>query len=90
MRRGSINFVISQKNKFKNHETNFSAARITNQRLKRSSKQTERGSTDEKVNSEEIMDAKWNNVMDNALVRVTLVIVGFGAWLAISYGLLSL
>ena len=36
------------------------------------------------------MDAKWNNVMDNALVRVTLVIVGFGAWLEISYGLLSL
>ncbi len=36
------------------------------------------------------MDAKWNNIVDNALVRTTLIVLGFGAWLAISYGLLSL
>jgi hypothetical protein len=36
------------------------------------------------------MDAKWNNVVDNFVVRVTLIALGFGAWLAIGYGLLSL
>jgi len=36
------------------------------------------------------MDAKWNNLIDNTLVRILLVAVGFGVWLAISYGLLSL
>jgi len=36
------------------------------------------------------MDAKWNAVADNLAVRALLVVAGFGAWLAISYGLLSL
>lgn len=36
------------------------------------------------------MDAKWNNVIDNLAVRSLLLAVGFGVWLAISYGLLSL
>lgn len=36
------------------------------------------------------MDAKWNNVIDNLSVRATLLVLGFGAWLAISYSLLSL
>jgi hypothetical protein len=36
------------------------------------------------------MDAKWNKVVDNPAVRSLLLAVGFGIWLAISYGLLSL
>jgi hypothetical protein len=36
------------------------------------------------------MDAKWNNIIDNLPVRVTLLLVGFGVWLAITYGLLAL
>jgi hypothetical protein len=36
------------------------------------------------------MDAKWNNVIDNTMVRIAMVAVGFGAWLAIGYGLMSL
>ncbi len=36
------------------------------------------------------MDAKWNNLIDNTLVRVLLIVVGFGVWLAVSYELLSL
>jgi len=36
------------------------------------------------------MDAKWNHIVDNAVVRATLIVLGFGAWLAVSYGLLSL
>jgi len=35
------------------------------------------------------MDAKWNNVMDNTAVRIGMLVVGFGAWLAIGYGLLA-
>ncbi len=35
------------------------------------------------------MDAKWNQVADNVAVRAIMLAVGFGAWLAISYGLLS-
>jgi len=38
---------------------------------------------------EAIMDAKWNKVIDNLSVRATLLVLGFGAWLAISYSLLS-
>ncbi|HET6840191.1 MAG TPA: hypothetical protein VFK06_00635 [Candidatus Angelobacter sp.] len=38
----------------------------------------------------DIMDAKWNNLIDNTLVRVILIVVGFGVWLAVSYELLSL
>jgi hypothetical protein len=36
------------------------------------------------------MDAKWNNIVDNTMVRLAMVVIGFGAWLAIGYGLLSL
>jgi hypothetical protein len=35
------------------------------------------------------MDAKWNNVVDNIAVRIGALVVGFGVWLAASYGLLS-
>lgn len=36
------------------------------------------------------MDAKWNKVVDNFAVRSAMLVVGFGAWLAISYGLLTM
>jgi len=36
------------------------------------------------------MDAKWNKVIDRLAVRTALLIMGFGAWLVISYGLLAL
>jgi len=36
------------------------------------------------------MDAKWNTIIDNLAVRTVLLVVGFGAWLAISYGFLAL
>jgi hypothetical protein len=39
---------------------------------------------------EDFMDAKWNNVIDNTMVRIAMVVVGFGAWFAIGYGLMSL
>jgi hypothetical protein len=43
-----------------------------------------------KTNSlEAVMDAKWNNIVDNTMVRIAMVVVGFGAWLAIGYGLLA-
>jgi hypothetical protein len=35
------------------------------------------------------MDAKWNNVIDRFSVRLLLLAVGFGLWLAISYGVLA-
>jgi hypothetical protein len=35
------------------------------------------------------MDAKWNNVIDRFSVRLLLLAVGFGVWLAISYGVLA-
>jgi len=35
------------------------------------------------------MDAKWNNVIDRFSVRLALLAVGFGLWLAISYGVLA-
>ena len=35
------------------------------------------------------MDAKWNNIVDNAAVRIGMVVTGFGIWLALSYALLS-
>jgi hypothetical protein len=38
---------------------------------------------------EDIMDAKWNNIVDNTIVRIGMLVVGFGAWLAIGYGLLA-
>jgi hypothetical protein len=36
------------------------------------------------------MDAKWNRVIDRLAVRTALLLMGFGAWLAISYGLLAM
>lgn len=36
------------------------------------------------------MDAKWNRIIDKLTVRTALLVVGFGAWLAISYSLLAL
>jgi len=35
------------------------------------------------------MDAKWNNVIDRFSVRLVLLAVAFGVWLAISYGVLA-
>lgn len=35
------------------------------------------------------MDAKWNNVVDNAAIRIAMLVVGFGAWVAIGYTLLA-
>jgi hypothetical protein len=35
------------------------------------------------------MDAKWNDVIDRASVRISMVVVVFGAWLAISYSLMK-
>jgi len=35
------------------------------------------------------MDAKWNNIMDNAAVRIGAVVVVLGVWVAIAYGLLA-
>jgi hypothetical protein len=74
----------------KKHETKFHRVRITNQRLLSPSNKTERSSHKGKGKAEEIMDAKWNPIVDNVVVRTTLLILGFGAWLAISYGILSL
>ena len=36
------------------------------------------------------MDAKWNKVIDKLTVRTALLMLGFGAWLAVSYGLLAM
>ncbi len=35
------------------------------------------------------MDAKWNNIVDNTAVRIVMIVVGFGTWLAIGYGILA-
>jgi hypothetical protein len=35
------------------------------------------------------MDAKWNKIVDKPVVRIAMVVAGFGIWLALSYGLLS-
>ncbi len=35
------------------------------------------------------MDAKWNKVIDRFSVRLALLALGFGIWLAISYGVLA-
>jgi hypothetical protein len=47
-------------------------------------------STQQRNYLEAFMDAKWNNIVDNTMVRLAMVVIGFGAWLAIGYGLLSL
>jgi hypothetical protein len=46
-------------------------------------------STKNRIFPEDVMDAKWNNIVDNTMVRIGMVVVGFGAWLAIGYGLLA-
>ena len=38
--------------------------------------------------SEEFMDAKYNYLIDNTAVRLTLIVAGFSLWLAASVGLL--
>jgi hypothetical protein len=35
------------------------------------------------------MDAKWNNIVDNTMVRIGMVVAGFGAWFVIGYRLLA-
>jgi hypothetical protein len=35
------------------------------------------------------MDAKWNSVVDNMAVRISMVVIGFGAWFALGYSLLA-
>jgi hypothetical protein len=35
------------------------------------------------------MDSKYNNLMDNTAFRLTLIVVGFSAWLVVSLGLLA-
>ena len=47
-----------------------------------------RGVSTSKLQEEEIMDAKYNKLMDNTFFRVTLIAVGFAAWLFVSVGLL--
>jgi hypothetical protein len=36
------------------------------------------------------MDAKWNKIIDKLTVRTALLVLGFVAWLGISYGLLAM
>ena len=35
------------------------------------------------------MDAKWNKVVDNCAVRAGMLVLAFGVWLAIAYGVLA-
>ena len=64
-------------------ETKFLRVRIVNQTVAIQSKRVwER-------TREEYMDAKWNSIIDNPAVRIAMVIVGFGVWFAVSYGLLA-
>jgi hypothetical protein len=35
------------------------------------------------------MDAKWNKYIDNFAVRTGMLVLGFGMWLLISYGVLA-
>jgi hypothetical protein len=64
----------------------FRGGRITNQELQTSSKRVQH---EKNKISGGVMDAKWNNIVDNTMVRIAMVVVGFGAWLAIGYGLLA-
>ena len=58
--------------------------------LTKSCKHRQRVAAREKAKiSGDVMDAKWNNIVDNTMVRIAMVVVGFGAWLAIGYGLLA-
>ena len=64
--------------------TKLFSLRIVNQKVPGTSKEIT-----ERQNLEALMDAKWNNVIDRFSVRVGLLVVGFGIWLAISYGILA-
>jgi hypothetical protein len=35
------------------------------------------------------MDAKWNDVVDRTSVRLTMTLIGFGAWLALAVALIA-
>jgi hypothetical protein len=37
----------------------------------------------------QIVDAKWNNIVDNTMVRIAMMVAGFSAWLLVSYSLLA-
>ena len=71
--------------------------RIVNQRVQESSKVAERQKDKNTVfenelecsKMEAVMDAKWNEVIDRFSTRLLLLAVGFGVWLAISYGVLA-
>jgi hypothetical protein len=67
--------------------TYFPGRRITNQELQTPVKRFQR--EDKRNFSGGVMNAKWNNIVDNTMVRIAMVVVGFGAWLAIGYGLLA-
>jgi hypothetical protein len=61
--------------------------RIVNQRVPKPSKlEKNKGSSS---HLEAIMDAKWNDIIDRFSTRLLLLAVGFGVWLAISYGVLA-
>jgi len=57
--------------------------------LTKSSKARQKDLQHETNSLEAVMDAKWNDIVDNTMVRIGMVVIGFGAWLAIGYGLLA-
>lgn len=61
--------------------------RIVNRRVLKPSKLEKNEETVR--NLEVIMDAKWNGIIDRFSTRLLLLAVGFGVWLAISYGVLA-
>jgi len=69
------------------HGTYFGDERITNQELQNASKKCSNKQEEDLENN--FMDAKWNNIVDNTMVRIAMVVVGFGAWFAIGYSLLA-
>lgn len=38
----------------------------------------------------QFFDAKFNNVLDSSALRISLMLAGFGAWLAVGVGVLKL
>ena len=67
------------------HEgTKLFLVRIVNQKRKVPSKLAER-----QIIWRTNMDPKWNSIVDHIAVRIGMLVVGFGVWLAVSYGLLS-
>jgi hypothetical protein len=57
---------------------------MVNQERLRTSKSSARGN-----HLEIIMDAKWNNIVDNGLVRIGMLAAAVALWVAVSYALLS-